>query len=547
MRIKLHTPLGFYEIGGRVKQEDAIFPQLENLSSDNHVFVVCDGLGGHEHGDVASAIVATNVGKFIEENAKPDGQLTREMMRQAVALAQDHLNQTAARFQSEKPMGTTLTMLAFCRNGAIAAHIGDSRIYHVRPASGKILYRSRDHSLVNDLFVAGRLTRAEAEASPKKNVLTRAMLAAPAPAAKADVVYITNIEPGDYFLLCSDGVCGEISDSSIVKVLRDSSKNNAQKMAALQFLAQGGTDNRTALLIEVDRVEHEEGDERLENTERACCDKMVFTKSMSATTIAAKPLVSKPQEPVKVEVAPAVPAAPDSEVPDIPPVPLASETEPQDIPPVPIADDSEQQQGEASVEAPQAMPDAVPATPVEVPPAAPAYKGDGLKRILWLLLAALLLAAGITAFFMLKKPAGKTETKPRADTLVDPDVTIDTVLPEAPVDSFAIGTDVDVPPAPRVTSVPTPDYPTGSNIGVPLASHTAPPSAFNDNNDDYDDYSDVTEPDPEPQKTPEAPEPAQTRQVPPAVPKSNSAIGASNRGTAVPPPPGKHRNVTAPY
>ena len=540
MRIKLHTPLGFSEIGGRVKQEDAMFPQLDNLSSENRVFLVCDGLGGHEHGEVASAIVATNVGRWIEENVSDDSQLTREMVRQAVAQAQEHLNQADERFKSDKPMGTTMAMLAFSRNGAVTAHIGDSRIYHIRPASRKILFRSRDHSLVNDLFVAGRLTRAEAEASPKKNILTRAMLAAPAPAAKADVVYITNIEPGDYFLLCSDGVCGEISDNKLLKVLCDSSKNNAQKMAALQLLAQSGADNRTALLLEVDRVELEDGDELLENTERACCDKMVFLQAAPvAAAVGAKAASGA--------VAPAVPKPEVPASPAIETEPPAVEAEPQDIPPVPPTVEEAPQPVDAVAEIPPVEPEEIPpVVPEEVPPAVPAAKGDGLKRALWLLLAALLLAAGVTAFFMLKKPAGKTETKPRADTLVDPDVTIDTVLPEAPVDSFALGTDVDVPPVPRVTSVPTPDYPTGSNVGVPLASHTAPPSAFNDNDSYDDDYSDPAPP--EPEKAPEAPEPAQTRQVPPAVPnKSSSAIGASNRGTAVPPPPGKQRNVTAPY
>ncbi|MBQ5408460.1 MAG: protein phosphatase 2C domain-containing protein, partial [Muribaculaceae bacterium] len=171
MRIRLHNPLGIYEIGKRQKQEDAIYPQLEQLSASSRVFVVCDGLGGLDNGEVASAAVASAMGKWVDEYLATGQQLTREKVSEAVLNAQHALEAVASGFDSEKSMGTTLTMLAFTSNGVVAAHIGDSRIYHLRPSTGQVMYRSRDHSLVNDLFLMGRLTRAEAEASPKRNIL----------------------------------------------------------------------------------------------------------------------------------------------------------------------------------------------------------------------------------------------------------------------------------------------------------------------------------------------------------------------------------------
>ena len=85
--------------------------------------------------------------------------MTYEKALKAVAFAQEQLNAASREHPSDKPMGTTLAMLVIGRNGIVAAHIGDSRIYHVRPSSGTILYRSRDHSLVNDLFMKGVLSR----------------------------------------------------------------------------------------------------------------------------------------------------------------------------------------------------------------------------------------------------------------------------------------------------------------------------------------------------------------------------------------------------
>ena len=275
MRIRLHNPLGIYEIGKRQKQEDAIYPQLEQLSASSRVFVVCDGLGGLDNGEVASAAVASAMGKWVDEYLATGQQLTREKVSEAVLNAQHALEAVASGFDSEKSMGTTLTMLAFTSNGVVAAHIGDSRIYHLRPSTGQVMYRSRDHSLVNDLFLMGRLTRAEAEASPKRNILTRAMI--PGRPVRADIVFIADIKPGDYFIVCSDGVCGEISDKQLMAILADESKTNSQKLAYLQMKIQGGADNRSAFLLQVDAVEKEEGDEPLVSTATA-----IFPLSFSA-------------------------------------------------------------------------------------------------------------------------------------------------------------------------------------------------------------------------------------------------------------------------
>ena len=165
-----------------------------------------------------------------------------------------------------------------------------------------------------------------------------------------------------------------------------------------------------------------------------------------------------------------------------------------------------------------------------------------------IILAALLLAGGITAFVMMKKPDTKPAVKPAGDTLPDPDVTIDSVLPEAPIDTFSIGTDVAVTPAPRVTAVPVPQvsYPKGSNVSVPRIREDDPyPSAFNDDNDykELEKNVPATPIEPEQAKTET---PAAKQSVPGSVPKRQT-VGASNRGMAVPPPPARRQSSQAAY
>ncbi len=535
MNIRIHKPLGFYEIGQRGKQEDSVYPQLEQLDATNRVFVVCDGLGGLDHGDVASAVVTTALSSWLENFISSGLSLTREKVFEAVQHAWQQLVKTAERMPSEKSMGTTLTMLVLAPNGVVAAHIGDSRIYHLRPSTGQVMYRSRDHSLVNDLFLMGRLTRAEAEASPKKNILTRAMM--PTRAMRPDVVFITDVRPGDYFMLCSDGVCGEISDKKIMTVLADKSKDDRQKLADIQLAVQGGSDNRTAILMQVDAVDSDGSS--MVSSEAAMAAMAPAVAPESAEAPLAEPVV-EPQQP------PVFTPADDTLLP--PPV-HAEQGEPGSIPPpVPAVENEPEPEAFSQPEVPA----------IEVPTPPEAGKKNNLKRALWIVLAALILAGGITACFMLTKPNSQPAvTAQKADTLVNPDVTIDSVLPEQPpVDSLAVGTDVPVPPAPRVTSVPAPDvsYPTGSGVRVPRAERYDPyPEAFDDSGDKGKYPTDVAEPEDKIQQPATAQEqPVQQSKpaappAPPARPKVSADPTRSNSNIAVPPPPGKRRVTQAPY
>lgn len=575
MKIKISTPVGISETGGRAKQEDSIYPALSDLTQESQVMVVCDGLGGLELGEVASDTVSRALGQWVEKNVSVDATLSTSTAIDAVDEAQLQLNRAAARFDTVHSMGTTLAMIVLGSNGVVAAHIGDSRIYHIRPAEKKILYRSRDHSLVNDLFQMGRLSRLEAEVSPKKNILTRAMRPAPASAFLPDVALITDIKAGDYFMLCTDGLTAEVSDKKLVDLLARTDMGEAMKVAAMQVMAKDGDDNRSVVLVRVEQVEHEPGELLLNANEAAMCDKMVMMDVVpeSEAWVPKHPIATPASAPaVDVAEPPAVPlpAVEENGVtaavpPAIPAAAQGADVDRNPLPPTEYVTGHEEEHYDYSK------------------PKKKDY--TALRRAGIILLLGLLLAGGITTYFALNKKKNAITAQPVVDTIADPDVSIDSMLPEMPVDSLAVGSNVAVPRAPGIGNVPLPNteapapaaassgsYPKGSNVAVPKA-----PRYNGNNTPPYDPYDGSggfgsDEPIPDEDDAPKAPDVSQRRstseppatadkspvtapasnnsrpqgQVPPAVPqggkRSKSDPGAVVGG-AVPPPPGRINKV----
>ena len=140
------------------------------------------------------------------------------------------------------------------------AHIGDSRIYHVRPNTG-IVYQSSDHSLVNDLLRAGELTEEEAVNFPQKNVITRAMQPNQERRHRADVFSFKDIKGGDYFFLCCDGVLEQLTNDKLCEILSGKNFSDTQKLEAIKQVCDGKTkDNYTCYLIPIDQVDMEKSD-----------------------------------------------------------------------------------------------------------------------------------------------------------------------------------------------------------------------------------------------------------------------------------------------
>ena len=206
MEIRIKKPLAFSEIGRKDNQEDSTYPLTGNMSESDRLFVLCDGMGGHENGEVASRIVCDAIGYYFENHMQQEGMTVKDYFLSALNYAYDRLDEEDT--GGERKMGTTMTSVYLHSSGVLVAHIGDSRIYQIRPSlydskSGRlgIVYQSEDHSLINDLLKIGEITPEEAENFPRKNVITRAMQPNQERRAKADVFSFDDVKPGDYFFL----------------------------------------------------------------------------------------------------------------------------------------------------------------------------------------------------------------------------------------------------------------------------------------------------------------------------------------------------------
>lgn len=272
MDIRIGKPLCFSEIGRKPNQEDALFPLEGNADSSTRVFMVCDGMGGHEHGEVASQCVAATIGNFTSNVGDTTAEEMKLLFANGLAKAYKALDELDTE-ETQKKMGTTLTFLALCSDGVFTAHIGDSRIYQLRPGVG-IIYQTIDHSLVSDLVSIGEITPEQARTHPQRNIITRAVMPHQDFPSKATVKTLTDVRPGDLFFLCSDGVIEENTDDHLEKILLGEGTIEDRLSILRENCALCNTrDNYTCYLIEIESCnpmgaavpvevpEEEEGDE----------------------------------------------------------------------------------------------------------------------------------------------------------------------------------------------------------------------------------------------------------------------------------------------
>ena len=265
MKISIRKPIGYSQIGRKDQQEDAVWPLFSEVSSNNPCIVLCDGVGGSEHGEIASQTSSKVIGEYLTKILKDNHAVSDADLHEAVNLAYDELEKidTEASDAGAVSMATTLTCVCIHNDGILAAHMGDSRIYHVRPGQG-LLYQSADHSLVNTLLQAGEITLEEAKNFPRKNVITKAIQPHGKKRFKAEVQHLTDIQTGDYIFLCCDGVLEQLTNERLVEIL-SMKCSDKEKLVLLEAESTDKTkDNYTAYLIPIDKVsgvstiEHEE-------------------------------------------------------------------------------------------------------------------------------------------------------------------------------------------------------------------------------------------------------------------------------------------------
>jgi len=258
MKIHIDQPYSFHQLGMRANQEDARYPDTDTPDVNAMpFFAVCDGVGGSEGGECASAAVCSALGAFMDDQ-DPELPFTLEDFQEGLTFAYRSLYDTMRRMQNYD-MATTMTFLYFSASGAAMAHIGDSRIYQIRPGEG-IVYRSDDHSVVNEMVHRGEITEEEAEAHPMRNYITRCMCFTPqgADIPYTDVYMTRDVRPGDIFFLCTDGVLHSISDADLEQLLCCAPGSDKEKIDMIAHEAASSSDNNTAMLVRVRDVEYED-------------------------------------------------------------------------------------------------------------------------------------------------------------------------------------------------------------------------------------------------------------------------------------------------
>ncbi len=235
----------------RVANEDCIDSVINNSNAYSNVFVVCDGMGGHVGGAKASEIATKNI---IEYFSREPDSVPQNALRAAIEFTNIQIYGTAQVNPELKGMGTTCTVLV--ENGGLIyiAHVGDSRIYIY---SDNKLYRlTKDHSYVQGLVDAGEITDAQMETHLRKNELTRAL------GISEEVKVEVASQPifakkGDKFLLCTDGLCGLISDKLIASTLNSGIEIDATVHELISLAEKaGGHDNISVDLVEIIQSEH---------------------------------------------------------------------------------------------------------------------------------------------------------------------------------------------------------------------------------------------------------------------------------------------------
>jgi PPM family protein phosphatase len=215
------------------------------------LFVVADGMGGAQAGEVASELA---VKQF--ERGLPDGAPRAEALVDLIQKANAEIHRQAQDDPDRAGMGTTVTAAYLDGDDVVVAHVGDSRAYLLR--GGDLIRLTRDHSLVGELVARGKLTEEQAESHPQRSVITRAL------GAHHEVEVDTEVFPardGDLFLLCSDGLTGMVGEERLKPMLDDRGRSLEQTGRALIAAANeaGGRDNITVILFRLAAVDDRRG------------------------------------------------------------------------------------------------------------------------------------------------------------------------------------------------------------------------------------------------------------------------------------------------
>ena len=224
--------------------QDSIFASEEPVGSLPNLFIVADGMGGHNAGDFASRFAVNSIVEYIRRS---DEKNSIKLMEDAIEAANSGLIAESSEHEELKGMGTTLVVATVIDGYAYIANVGDSRLYTMHSGLTQI---TRDHSLVEEMVRMGEITRADARNHPDKNIITRALGASPE--VRADF-FDFRVEPGTLILMCSDGLTNMVDDSTIEAILMENDSVEDKTVRLIDTANRnGGKDNIAVIIIEPD-------------------------------------------------------------------------------------------------------------------------------------------------------------------------------------------------------------------------------------------------------------------------------------------------------
>lgn len=238
------TDVGMRRANNQDSSAVALASDADAWFKRGHMFVVCDGMGAHAAGELASKLAAETIPFTYQRLLElPPADALRNSVREANSNIHRR-GQAHAEFHG---MGTTASALVLLPQGALVAHVGDSRVYRLRGSTLEQL--TFDHSLVWEMSASGQVAKEDLPSCVPKNIITRSL--GPHPEVQVDVEGPFPVQVGDTFLLCSDGLSGQVNDEEIGAIMGCLPPSEAGRVLIDLANLRGGPDNITAIVLQV--------------------------------------------------------------------------------------------------------------------------------------------------------------------------------------------------------------------------------------------------------------------------------------------------------
>ena len=231
---------------GKAREMNQDYYNIPSSENDLQLYILADGMGGYNGGEVASRLAAETTKNYIQNNfdkIEHNKEAILKLVKDAIEYANIVVYEESKKDENLQGMGTTLDVCFIYNSKIYIGHVGDSRIYLIKKDIARKI--TKDHSYVQQLVEDKKITREEAEHHPKKNMLLKALGCT---SYVEPDVRARNLEKDDMLLMCSDGLTNMVEESKIYEVVREN-KENAPEMLVNLANNAGGYDNITVIII----------------------------------------------------------------------------------------------------------------------------------------------------------------------------------------------------------------------------------------------------------------------------------------------------------